>query len=379
MTQDPDRARKAWGAMTPQERDELKRIREEELRTITAMLQDRVESLAPVLLPDGRRDGIDWREGRRGSRSIRLSGTYRGVFRDFESGEKGCDMLQAIADLLCNGNLRDAIAWARSWLGLSDMSEDTIALAKKRAEERRASAEADRKKHNAKRIRQARGLWFSAAPIVGTPAAAWLMARGIDIAELAAPPAALRYNPETWCSERKRPAPAMVSALFRSGEAQLVATHRTYIEELEPGRWGKAPVQKVRSILGSWPGAVIPLQRGKTGRRWVDMDEGETVAFGEGIEEGLSIALVRPEWRVGAVGFVGNFGQIKLPKWAHVILCINNDPPGSEAERAVFGDPEKNRPGAVRELEGAGHVVRVVRPPAGFKDWNDLLNGKRQP
>lgn len=310
-----------------------------------------------------------------------LQGPSRGVYRDFRGGEKGCDMLQAVANILCNGSLRDAIAWARSYLGLADADQEAYELALKRASERaaaqRAQDEKDAADLDAKRRRQAGGLWHSAEALKGSPADQYLRGRGIDIARLARPPSALRFHPRAWCQDRRAEHPAMVSALFRIGEPQLVAAHRTYLAPHADG-WGKADVPKPRSILGSWPQAVIPIQRGATEARWIDVAEGEEVAFGEGIEEALSIALVRPDWRVGAVGFVGNFAQITLPVWCHVMLCINNDPPGSEADRAIFGDPDKDRPGAVEVLEKAGHVVRVLRPPPEFKDWNDLLTGKKR-
>lgn len=310
-----------------------------------------------------------------------LQGPSRGVYRDFRGGEKGCDMLQAVANILCNGSLRDAIAWARSYLGLADADQEAYELALKRASERaaaqRAQDEKDAADLDAKRRRQAGGLWHSAEALKGSPADQYLRGRGIDIARLARPPSALRFHPRAWCQDRRAEHPAMVSALFRIGEPQLVAAHRTYLAPHADG-WGKADVPKPRSILGSWPQAVIPIQRGATEARWIDVAEGEEVAFGEGIEEALSIALVRPDWRVGAVGFVGNFAQITLPVWCHVMLCINNDPPGSEAHQALFGNPDTKSLGAVSILERAGHVVRVLRPPPEFKDWNDLLTGKKR-
>jgi hypothetical protein len=365
---------------TPEERTRRQR---EEVRQIAAMLQARVRDLAPILLPEGRLEsrGREWRAGDRGGRSIVLTGPTAGVYRDFRGGDKGCDMLAAVAAILCNGSMRDAIAWARSYLGLADLDQQAYDLALKRAAERAAKKRIEDEKAaaelDAKRRRQAGGLWHSADPLECSPADDYLLGRGIDIRRLARPVSALRFNPKTWCQDRRGEFPAMVSALWRIGDPQLVATHRTYLSPRGEG-WTKAEIEKPRSILGSWPGAVIPIQRGEAGTRWIDIAEGEEVAFGEGIEEGLSIALVRPRWRVGAVGFVGNFAQIKLPVWCHVMLCINNDPPGSQADKAIFGDPEKNLPGAVRVLEEAGHVVRVLRPPQDFKDWNDLLTGKRR-
>lgn len=358
--------------------EEFKRRGREELIAIVEMLQARVDDLAPILLPEGRREGNDWRAGSRGGRSIALRGPHRGVYRDFESGNKGCDMLEAITEILCNGNKRDAVAWARSYLGISSsMNDQALELARRKAAERKAAAERDREKLDRKRRKQASGLWHSAGPLEGSLADRFLMGRGIDIRRLEKMPGALRFNPRTWCKERRGEYPAMVSSLWRLGDPELVATHRTYLQENPDGSVGKAPVESARSILGSWPGAVIPIQRGEGSRQWKDIQEGEVVALGEGIEEGLTVALVKPEWRVGAVGFVGNFGQIALPVWCHVMLCINNDPPGSPADKAIFGDPERRTRGAIGDLEAAGHVVRVMRPPAGFKDWNDILMGKK--
>ena len=366
----------------PRTPEEWKRARAEEARLLSDMLRERITALAAVLLPEGRRDGADWRAGARGSKSIRLTGPDRGVYRDFEAGTKGMDPLGTVAALLCNGSLREAVAWSKAYLGYEGLSDNAVARAKAKAEERAAADRAQAKQHDAKRARQARGLWHNAAPLAGSPAETYLrVARGIDIGRLPKPPGALRYSPATWCKTRQGEYPAMVSGLWRQGAAQMVACHRTYLAGHADGRVTKADVEPVRSILGSWPGAVIPLTRGETGRRWRDIEEGELVALGEGIEEGLSVALVKPEWRVGAVGFVGNFGRVILPCWCHVVLCVNNDPPGSPADVAVHGGrlaSGRQVPGAVAELEAAGHVVRVAQPPAAFKDWNDFLRGVKR-
>lgn len=357
--------------------DELKRARRAETEKIGAMLRERVEDLAPLLLPEGRRAGRDWRAGGSGSRSIVLSGPRRGTYCDFRAGEKGTDLLGAIAALRCAGSIREAIVWARAWLGLGAMSPAELARAEQRAA---ARLEEDRKREardTARRQRQAGGIWHSAAPIAGTAGERYLAGRGIALDRLAARPGALRYSANVWCKTRAGQHPAMLASLWKIGSPNLVAVHRTFLDLAPDGTAAKARVDPVRSILGSWPGAVIPIQRGETGARWKDIAEGEMVAFGEGIEEALSIALVQPGWRVGAVGSVGNFARIELPVWCHVMLCINNDPPKSAAGLAIFGNPATGRIGAVEALTRRGHVVRVLRPPEGFKDWNDLLQGKR--
>lgn len=357
--------------MTARDYEDIRRALSEEASLISNMLKDRVDDLAAILLPEGRREGGNWRAGNKGSKSIILTGPNRGVYRDFERGGGGMDMLKAVADILCNGSLREAVAWSKSYLGMADMDAGALALAQKRAAERATQDRKDAAAKDLKRRAQAGGIWHSAKPLAGTMAETYLReSRGIHLDRLAAPPSALRFSADVWCKDRKGKYPAMVSSLWRQGDPKLVAVHRTYLGATSAGSVDKASIATPRSILGSWPGAVIPIQRGETGARWKDIEEGELVAFGEGIEEGLSVALVKPAWRVGAVGFVGNFAPIVLPVWCHVMLCVNNDPPGSEAAIAV----DK----AVPELERKGHVVRVARPPADFKDWNDFLRGVKR-
>ena len=358
--------------------DEAHRRRREELEAIKAALTDRIEDLAPILLPDGARVGHEWRDGRRGSKSIKLRGPAKGTYRDFEAGTRPTGPLDAIAELVCAGSIREAISWSRSFLGMEDVAAEAIARAARRAEERRQRSAADAERERERRAGLARQLWHGAAPIAGTPAESYLRDRGIDLSELRRIPGVLRYTERAWCAERQAEHPAMLASLWRTGWPQPVATHRTYLEHRDVG-WRKARIASPRSTLGSWPGAIIPIQRGDGDRRWRDLEEGELVAFGEGIEEALSIALIKPEWRVAAVGYVANFAQIVLPCWCHVMLCTNNDPDDSEAAAAIYGGQltdGSHRIGAVEALEAKGHVVRVARPDARFKDWNDELTGK---
>lgn len=366
--------------------EDWRRERAEEAREISDMLTDRIEELAPILLPEGVKAGREWRAGSKGSKSIILAsgGRHRrGTYTDWEQGGKGQSPLFAVAELICNGSMRDAVAWSRSFLGIEKMHGDELELARKRSEERRAAEEKRAAEAAHKRARTARGIWHNAAPLEGSPAAAYLEgSRGIELARLGTFPGALRYRPDVYCKARQGHYPAMVSSLWRLGEPKMIAVHRTFLDVHEDGRVTKAAgVDPVRSILGSWPGAVIPLTRGEAGTRWKDIEEGELVCLGEGIEEGLSVAMVKPAWRCAAVGFVGNFGQVLLPVWCHVVLAINNDAEGSPAHVAIFGGetPGGRRvPGAIAELEDKGHVVKVARPPSEFADWNDFLRGIRR-
>lgn len=359
-------------------REDLAQARREELARIKQGLTDRAEDLAPELLPDGHRVQNTWREGSRGSKSIVLSGPNKGVYCDFEQGGKAMNMLDAVAVLLTNSNLKAAVDWSRGWLGYGTMSAAEQELATRRAEQRAKDSETAAQKKMEKNRRIARGIWHNAHPLPGTPAAAYLAARGIDIDELPRPPGILRYASDVYCAETKGPMPAMLAGLWKFGERHMTAVHRTYLARNSDG-WAKARLTDPRSTLGPWPGGIIPLARGETRKPWSQIEEGELVALGEGIEEGLSIALVQPEWRVAAVGYVGNFANFNPPVWCHVVLCLNNDADDSPAARAIFGDPRyPDRASAIDVLENRGHVVRCARPPKAFKDWNDFLTGTEQ-
>lgn len=90
--------------------------------TIKRMLADRAQSVAEMLLPNGRKEGQEWRagsvDGEKGqSLGVHLSGQKAGVWQDFSTGEGGdlIDLWMAAKGL----PLPEALDAARNWLGLS--------------------------------------------------------------------------------------------------------------------------------------------------------------------------------------------------------------------------------------------------------------------
>ena len=119
---------------------------------------------------------------------VHLSGAKAGVWCDFSTGEVG-DALDLVAATLFRGNVADALRWSRAWLGISG----TRAL----PQVQRAAIIPGRESNDddaAARRQSALRIYLEALPaLVGTPAAAYLMGRGIDLGELgtAAPSPAL--------------------------------------------------------------------------------------------------------------------------------------------------------------------------------------------
>lgn len=85
-------------------------------RSIAQQLTPRVETLARELLGEPRaRNGRTWRFGHRGSLVLDVAGERAGRWFSFEEN-KGGDALDLIA-FARRESLRDALAFARAWLG----------------------------------------------------------------------------------------------------------------------------------------------------------------------------------------------------------------------------------------------------------------------
>jgi hypothetical protein len=341
---------------------------------LVGMLAGRAEQLCRELLPDGKRCGHEWVApsrwgGSQRSLSVHLTGSKAGVWRDFATGDKGGDALSLVAELVFGGDVRQALPWARAWLGLDGAPVADIERMRKRAQVQTERAREQDTADAERRRRQAQAMWLNGQPIDGTPAEAYLRARGIDWQALPHKPATLRFAPACWCSEVKRELPAMLAAIADKA-GRHVATHRTYLAETadEDGllTWRKAQLQAPKKVLGDMRGGFIRLTRGTSGRPWRDMHPDETVAIAEGIETALSVALCVPEWRVLSCVSLSNLLSIDLPdSIADVVMCADNDQPNSAAVVTLKK--------ALDYLLANGRQVRLARPEPGVKDWNDAL------
>lgn len=329
---------------------------------VVAQLAASAPALCAELLPAGRRAGAEWEVGGLDGRPghgvlVRLTGPKAGVWCDFHSGALKGDALDLVAQVLFRGDKVEALRWSRAWLGLE--AADPASFRTRQADPVQRRQEAERDEEG--RRQKARALWLGAQPIGGTPAAAYLAGRGIDLARLARVPGALRFDPACWCQEVRRPLPAMLAAIVRDGG--IIGCHRTYLAPRNGGGWGKAPLAAAKKVLGQGGGGVIALHRGASGRPLREAPEGDTAAIAEGIEDALTVALHCPEWRALACVSLGNMGSVVLPEAVHeVVLVFDRD---GENPQARAG-----RQRAERAFLEAGKSVQAFRPPEGFKDVN---------
>ncbi len=331
---------------------------------IAGMLARQAPALAAELLPAGKREGSEWRVGSLAgepgrSLSIHLFGTRAGVWSDFASGDAG-DALDLVAAVLFCGDKRLALAWARRRLGLGD---GPAPVPQRQAPPAPApaviDAEAEARRGAALRI-------FLAAQttLSGTPAASYLAARGIDLAELGRQPRSLRFAPSLSNRESGQHWPAMVAAVT-NGAGEHVATHRTWLAKDAGGIWRKAPLRDPKMSLGKVSGGCIRLWRGGTGKPLALAPDGESVVIAEGIETALSVVIACPELRVLSAVSLPNMARVVLPQTVRtVILCADNDGPNESAARGLQR--------AVDHFAAEGRIVKVAVPPCG-KDFNDTL------
>lgn len=333
-------------------------------REISTMLAARIQSVVAELLPHGHREGHEWVHPSltgtsRRSLSVHLSGLKAGVWSDFSSGDAG-DALDLVATVSFGGNRGAALDWARSWLGL-DTTRGGPQPSRPEPRPPTSAEDVDAAERQASAVRI-----FLAAEIAlaGTPAEAYLAARGINLAELGRQPRSLRYHPGLHNRESGRKWPALLAAIT-GDDGQIMAVHRTWLALDSAGRWGKAPLRAAKMSLGRVTGGTIRLWRGASGKAMAKAPEGEAVAIGEGIETCLSVAVACPDQRVLSAVSIANMANITLPAAIRtVILLKDNDGDNKAAAKALRR--------AISHFQEDGRIVRIAIPPVG-KDFNDTL------
>jgi hypothetical protein len=196
-------------------------------------------------------------------------------------------------------------------------------------------------------------------------------------AELPSAAARGRHRAYLQVLETKFPAPlGRLAAIYATPVEELArALSCTKLEALrEIVACAKARIRAAKKVLGAHKGGLIPLWRGASETPLAQAPAGDVVAICEGIEDALTVALHCPEWRVVACISVGNMGELTLPPAiGEVRLCFDRD--GENLACAAA------RERAMRRYQAEGRRVFEMRPPEGFKDFNDWhmaeLRGQR--
>jgi len=192
---------------------------------------------------------------------------------------------------------------------------------------------------DSKKIVAARSIWQRARPINGTHAEAYLLARGIACPDNPS----LRFVAATQCGGK--PYPAMVAAVL-SPTREVCAVQLTFLDPRQPRKADVAVSRKTIGVMGS--GAV---RLGKAG---------DMLGIAEGVETGLAAIKLAdvPIWCcLGAA----RMHQVEFPDTVRELhVFADDDVPGRNAADRTVARHKSRR-------------VILRLPPAGLKDWNDVL------
>lgn len=363
-----------------------------DIQTLKTLLQARIADLCSHLVPDGKLTHGYWMgtnparsDHRPGSFWIIVSrpGKTPGAWRD-EALPRGARHAQGdvinLIEMCCGLSTGEALSWARKWLNYEDLPKAEVDKAKLDQVRRRKEAEERDAKVREEEGKRAFRFWLTSKyedrdnkrprDILKTPAARYLAGRGLDLASFPRIPGCLGFLPEAKHIGRDNVEtywPALVAGM--SDEAgHIRAVHRTF---LLPDGSDKAPVAPARKVWPSTAGLAIRLWRGETelpADKAAEQGLLDTLVLCEGVEDGLSIALAKPHYRVWAMYSLSNMANVVIPRCAErVIVAADNDWGKPQAEAALTA--------ALEAIARQGRPVSVARSPIG-KDFNDCLRGQ---
>ncbi|MGQ3138392.1 MAG: DUF7146 domain-containing protein [Sphingopyxis solisilvae] len=310
---------------------------------IVHRLADNAEAVCRRYLSSGRREGRYWLVGdvrNAPGRSLYVllsaagdTGAQAGKWTDAASGEHG-DLLDVIAASCGHGAMRETLAEARRFLSLP-MPVPTGSPSPCSTKAPMGTPAA------------ARRLWAASKPAEGSLVAAYLAARGIDVAR---GDASLRFHPRCYYRPSTDDAPdvraawpAMIAAVTDE-EDEIVGVHRTW---LDPAG-GKAPVARPRRAMGQLLGHGVRFGRSDA-----------VMAAGEGIETILSLREALPSLPMIAGLSAAHLAAIRFPAGLRrLYVACDQDPAGDTARKTL----------AERGAKEGIDVVALMPERADFND-----------
>ena len=327
-------------------------------------LAERVENLAVDLLPGGPLENRRWWragditgiEGQ--SLALEITGARRGRWCDFASGEGGdlLDLVRESPRTGCNGNRLKSLRWAQDYLR-APVRERRGRRSRPRPRPRKATEE--------EKTAHAKRLWREGRLLQrGDTGWRYLVeTRAIELDALPQLPA-LRLHPQLWAHHANQAFPALLAAVTAPSGGRILGVHRTWLCPRPDGLIDKAPIHDPKRSIGAIRGNLIPLIRGS--------GERPLLALSEGIEDALSIAAARPDWRIACAVSLSNMLGLVLPEQvAELILIVQNDPANSKAAMLLSR--------IVKNFQQQGRKVSTLRPKSrNVKDVNDLVRSLRR-
>lgn len=201
------------------------------------------------------------------------------------------------------------------------------------------------------RIDRAREIWRNARSAPGTVVETYLRTRAID---LPIPPT-LRFIEDAYHVEAGEALPALLAAVSVWPSQQVTAVQRIFLRR---DGTGKADVTPAKKSLGPIRNGAVRLAK-----------VGDRLGLAEGIEDALSAMQLDPSLPCWATLGTANLAHVVLPALplaAEIVIIADNDPPGLKAAKE-----------AAKRFVTEGRTVRIATPPAGTKDFNEMLQRER--
>ena len=377
-------------------------------------LQQRIGELCRRLLPRGRMEGGQWvssnptvagDDRKVPALKVRVSGGDAGAWIDHRNGRDGHkgDVIGLVAYLM-RTDTKGAMAWARDFLGLRNMSrEEREAMrfageARRQKEEKRAEDKRRWSLMEADRLfctPAGEGIygpaWCAGTAELGAGSAAehharaYFAARDCSVGDVATMwGKAMRFSAgtewwkgATWETDahgrKRKVAPGPLFPAFHTGMRSpigvVTACHVTFLDPIRPS---KAPVDNAKLMFGEKKGTVMELCTGAADRKpfWQSERPG-LVVICEGIETGLSLApeVERAGGRLWAAGDLGNMGNapVHLNCCGEIIVARDNNHGNAQAQKQLEA--------ALDALDRHGKPLTVMASTVG-DDFNDLATGK---
>ena len=319
-------------------------MRDDRRRLTVAEINDwlslRIVDLAGLLVPDGRREGREWRAGRRGSFCVYLDGRRRGKWRDFEAGEGG-DPIGLIKRQM-NLEVKDAIGWAKDFLGFTEAPPSKPPPA--RPDPHPANDE-----DLVNKIQLARDFWSRGEAYIGSPAQEYMRGRGVHLAEHQT--YALRFYPQMKHRATGRYHPCLIAGV-KQLDGELTGIWRIYLQKRAGGGFEKLAVQPNKMGLGLIAGGAV---------RFAAADRLLYVA--EGLETTGSFAAINPGIAAWAALSTGHMQALRLPGIVEELVIL------TDADYAGFRAARRT----MARLDNHRRTVRIQGPTEGWNDINDMV------
>lgn len=300
---------------------------------ISAALADRIEDVARELLgePNAKHSKrAQWRYGSKGALSIELAGDKRGRWFSYELGIGG-DALGLVQQV--HGQ-RDALAWARRFLGIEDGD-----LPQPVRRPVAAAPQKDKRPFDS----YLASIFNAATTPKGTLGQTYFKGRGCTVPDCRD----VRFH------RNLRGFPAIVSKVTDALTGRPITLHATL---LRPDGSSKADVSPNKLFMPGYAKA------GGCIRLVDDEDVEQGLGLAEGLETALSIMAAgwRPVWATCDAGNLAAFPV--LSGITSLTVFADNDKSGT-GQRAAEQVAQRWR--------AAGREARIVLPPQIGADWND--------